>query len=62
MELFNSEAELQKYFSKEKNVMSIIIIIVTAPIRFICPTKFSNSALLFGSYFCCVSLRVIVFF
>ena len=35
---------------------------VTAPICFICPTKFSNSALLFGSYFCCVSLRVIVFF
>ena len=39
-----------------------IIISVTAPICFIYPTKFSNSALLFGSYFCCVSLRVIVFF
>ena len=37
-------------------------ITVTAPIYFICPVKFSNSALLFGSYFCCVSLRVIVFF
>ena len=29
---------------------------------FICPTKFSNSALLFGSYVCCVGLRVIAFF
>ena len=37
-------------------------ITVSAPIYFICPSKFSNSALLFGSYFCCVGLRVIVFF
>ena len=36
--------------------------VVTALIYFICPTKFSNSALLFGSYSCCVGLRVIVFF
>ena len=45
-----------KYTLKSRNQ------IVIAPICFICPTKFSNSALLFGSYFCCVSLRVIVFF
>ena len=38
--------------------------IVTAPICFICPTKFSNSALLFGSYFdvlVCASLCFLIF-
>ena len=35
---------------------------VGAPIYFTCPTKFSDSALLFGSNFCGVGLRVIVFF
>ena len=37
---------------------------VTAPICFICPTKFSNSALLFGSYFdvlVCASLCFSIF-
>ena len=35
---------------------------VTAPIYFVCLTKFLNLAVLFGSYFCCVGLCVIVFF
>ena len=35
---------------------------VTAPINFVCPTKFSNSALLFFFFIYCVGLGVIVFF
>ena len=38
--------------------------LVTAPICFICPTKFSNSALLFGFYFdvlVCASLCFLIF-
>ena len=44
-----------------QNIESWSFLVVTAPIYFICPNKFLNMALLFGSYFCCVGLRVICF-